>query len=70
MSVFPEVTHISPEAMSFGAELYGDFQGRYTHLGDHVPEIQHAVSSDLTKSIARLLPLIQDECRYAFGTSR
>src|SRR3569833_141035 len=54
-------------AGSLNAETYERFLGRYTNVGRANQEIFTTVSQDLTKGIAEILPLIQDETRYAFS---
>ena len=52
--------------LSFLKSVYEMFQGRYTHLGVHQVAVIATIKSELTKSIADILPLIQDESDYAF----
>ncbi len=65
MSVYLESKH-NP-AVDMDAVTYSRFMGRWTHVGSNRGEMLAAIRQDLTKSIAGILPLIQDEARYAFA---
>ena len=50
----------------FNSESYERFMGRWTGVGTSQPEVVPTIRQDLTKSIASILPLIQNETHHAF----
>jgi cytochrome P450 monooxygenase-3 len=66
MSLLQEVIHAPSHQISFLQEVYDRFLGRWTNIGVERDEVVHAVRMELTKNIPDIVPLIQDEARYAF----
>ncbi|KAK1980223.1 cytochrome P450 [Colletotrichum cereale] len=65
MNLYQEVIHAPESDLSFAAELYDIFLGKYTHLGEHRPEITEAVRVDLTRNLSGILLPIQEEVKFA-----
>ncbi|KAL1988856.1 hypothetical protein VTN96DRAFT_7740 [Rasamsonia emersonii] len=66
MSTYKDAMVAPTSQLSFLTSVYEMFQGRYTHLGVHQEPVVATIKDELTKSIADILPLLQDECDYAF----
>ncbi|KAK1997994.1 cytochrome P450 [Colletotrichum falcatum] len=65
MSLYQEVIHAPESELSFAAELYDIFLGKYTHLGEPRPEIVGAIRVDLTRNLTGILLPIQEEVKFA-----
>jgi hypothetical protein len=68
--MLPTSVYLESKALASGRndrESYERFMGRWTHLGSDLREVPDSIRQDLTQSIADILPLIQDETRYAFS---
>jgi len=64
MSVYLESKQYAGQ--DFNSESYERFMGRWTGVGTTRGEVVPTIRQDLTKSIASILPLIQNETHYAF----
>ena len=65
MSLYKEA--MNKPTLSFNAEVYGNAQGQYTHLGEDRRDLIPLIRHDLTKSMTHgALDLLQDEARFAF----
>ncbi|KAK1579313.1 cytochrome P450 [Colletotrichum navitas] len=65
MNLYPEVIHAPESELSFGAEIYDIFLGKYTHLGEPRPEIAEAIRVDMTRNLSGILLPIQEEVKFA-----
>ncbi|TIC90112.1 Cytochrome P450 monooxygenase pyr3 [Colletotrichum higginsianum] len=65
MKLYNEVIHAPESELSFAAELYDIFVGKYTHLGESRPEIIESVRVDLTRNLSGILRPVQEEVRFA-----
>lgn len=65
-----EINPLPEEQVSFTAEFFDRFNGKYTGMGGAVrniePSFVKTVSCDLTRNLGRILPEVIDECYYAF----
>lgn len=66
IKVQDEVRNQPESKISFTQEHQRNFFAQYTGIGDHRPEMIQAIRVDLTRHIARTLPDLQEEVRYAF----
>ncbi|OHE97166.1 hypothetical protein CORC01_07607 [Colletotrichum orchidophilum] len=73
MNLYQEVIQAPDSEISFSAEIYENFLGRYTHVGESRREVIEAVRVDLTRNMSGVLRPIQEEAKFAmkqlFGES-
>ncbi|KAJ0158966.1 Ent-kaurene oxidase [Colletotrichum tanaceti] len=65
MKLYNEVIHAPESELSFAAELYDSFLGKYTHIGESRTEIVESVRVDLTRNLSGILRPVQEEARLA-----
>ncbi|KZL83760.1 cytochrome p450 monooxygenase [Colletotrichum incanum] len=65
MKLYQEVIHAPDSELSFAAELYDIFLGKYTHLGETRTEVTEAIRVDLTRNLSGILLPIQEEVKFA-----
>ncbi|EFQ25960.1 uncharacterized protein GLRG_01104 [Colletotrichum graminicola M1.001] len=65
MNLYQEVIHAPESELSFGAEIYDIFLGKYTHLGEPRMEVVEAIRVDMTRNLSGILLPIQEEVKFA-----
>ncbi|KAK1658723.1 cytochrome P450 [Colletotrichum godetiae] len=67
MNLYQEVIQAPDTEMSFAAEIYDIFLGRYTHVGESRGEVIEAVRVDLTRNMSGVLRPIQEEAQFGLN---
>ncbi|KAJ3939977.1 uncharacterized protein N0V96_009972 [Colletotrichum fioriniae] len=67
MNLYQEVIQAPDSEMSFAAEIYDIFLGRYTHVGESRWEVIEAVRIDLTRNMSGVLRPIQEEAKFGLN---
>ncbi|KAK2007311.1 cytochrome P450 [Colletotrichum eremochloae] len=65
MNLYQEVIQAPESELSFAAEIYDIFLGKYTHVGEPRHEVVEAVRVDLTRNLSGILLPIQEEVKFA-----
>jgi hypothetical protein len=67
MSLFHEVTHATRDQLSFHGVLRTEDQTYWTGISILRPEMIQAIRFNLTKSLRKALPLLQEELQYSLN---